>query len=141
MLGMASGHTIWLDANAAGWGWFVDATPQDDSEFTTPGNPGEQGNMDLLTVLTHEMGHLLGLEHSAAAGDVMAATLNPGVRLMPTASDLPGSTLAGAPSTRNNDAGKAQSELKTWGGYSYTLGLTDAVLAGLAQWADHELGR
>src|SRR5262249_6451497 len=23
-LGLASGHTIWLDDNAAGWGWFVD---------------------------------------------------------------------------------------------------------------------
>jgi hypothetical protein len=41
-LGLASGHTIWLDDNAAGWGWFVDPTPQDDSEFTTPGNQGEQ---------------------------------------------------------------------------------------------------
>jgi Tol biopolymer transport system component len=60
-LGQASGHTIWLDANAAGWGWFVDATPSDDSEFTTPGNQGEQNRMDLLTVLAHEIGHLLWL--------------------------------------------------------------------------------
>src|SRR5437870_2462836 len=36
-LGLASGTTIYLDTNAAGWGWFVDATPWDDSEFTTPG--------------------------------------------------------------------------------------------------------
>src|SRR5262249_26426284 len=26
-LGFASDHTIWLDDNAAGWGWFVDRTP------------------------------------------------------------------------------------------------------------------
>jgi hypothetical protein len=36
----AAHHTIWLDSNAAGWGWFVDPMPWDDSEFTTPGNQG-----------------------------------------------------------------------------------------------------
>ena len=41
-LGLASGHTIWLDDNAAGWGWFVDKTPHIDSEFTTRGNQGER---------------------------------------------------------------------------------------------------
>src|SRR5262249_35897449 len=80
-LGLASGHTIWLDDNAAGWGWFVDATPRDDSEFSTPGNQGEQGRMDLLTVLTHEVGHLLGRGHEEEG--VMAATLSPGTRQMP----------------------------------------------------------
>jgi probable HAF family extracellular repeat protein len=68
-------HTIWLDDNAAGWGWFVDRTPRDDSEFTTPGNQGEQNHMDLLTVLEHEVGHLLGNEHEA--GGVMQETLGP----------------------------------------------------------------
>jgi hypothetical protein len=41
-LGLATGHFIWLDDNAAGWGWFIDPTPSDDSEFTTPGNQREQ---------------------------------------------------------------------------------------------------
>jgi hypothetical protein len=31
-------HTIWLDNNAAGWGWFVDRSPGDDSEFSTAGD-------------------------------------------------------------------------------------------------------
>jgi hypothetical protein len=63
-LGFASGNTIWLDDNAAGWGWFIDATPWDDSEFMTPGDQGEQHRMDLLTAIAHELGHLLGYEHS-----------------------------------------------------------------------------
>jgi hypothetical protein len=76
-LGLAVGRTIWLDDDAAGWGWFVDPTPGDDSEFTTPGDQGEQRRIDLLTVLEHELGHLLGREH----GDgVMAETLSAGER-------------------------------------------------------------
>jgi outer membrane protein assembly factor BamB len=81
-LGLASGHTIWLDDNAAGWGWFVDKTPRDDREFTAP---GEQGRMDLLTVLMHEMGHLLGLDHDAEG--VMQETLPAGTRRLPTPGD------------------------------------------------------
>ena len=81
--GLASGRTIWLDDNAAGWGWFVDPTPWDDSEFTTPADQGEQQRMDLLTALEHEVGHLLGKEHKA--GGVMAETLSPGTRRTPFA--------------------------------------------------------
>jgi hypothetical protein len=80
-LGLASGHTLWLDANAAGSGWFVDPTPDDDSEFSTPGNQGEKNRMDLLTALEHELGHLLGYPHadSGLMGDALAA----GARLTP----------------------------------------------------------
>src|SRR5262249_59995115 len=74
----AAGGVIWLDDNAAGWGWFIDPTPRDDSEFTTPGNQGEQGRMDLLTVLEHEVGHLLGRGHEATG--VMQETLTAGTR-------------------------------------------------------------
>jgi streptogramin lyase len=80
-LGLASGHTIWLDANAAGWGWFVDPTPHDDSEFATPGNQGEQNRIDLLTVLEHELGHLLG--YPDAGSGLMGDTLAAGARLTP----------------------------------------------------------
>ena len=82
-LGLGSGHTIWLDDNATGWGWFVDRTPRNDAEFTRPGNQGEQHRMDLLTVLEHEIGHLLGKEHEADG--VMRDTLAGGVRRTPQA--------------------------------------------------------
>jgi uncharacterized repeat protein (TIGR01451 family) len=56
----APGH-IWIDRTAAGWGWSVNG-----------------GQMDLPSVLTHEVGHALGFEHSDTG--VMAATLAPGVQ-------------------------------------------------------------
>jgi hypothetical protein len=63
------GDTIYVDATAAGWGWFTGAAVQ-------------VGRMDLLSVLEHELGHVLGLEHGASTryGDVMLPTLAPGVR-------------------------------------------------------------
>jgi len=67
-----------LDDKAAGWGWFVDATPRDDSEFTTPGDQGEVGRMDLLTVMEHEVGHCLGREHYDSG--LMQDTLTAGTR-------------------------------------------------------------
>jgi len=84
ILGQAVGDTIYLDSNAAGWGWFIDPTPHNNSEFTTPGNQGEQHRMDLLTVVMHELGHVLGYEHEATG--VMQDTLSASVRELPNGS-------------------------------------------------------
>src|SRR5262245_35137749 len=100
-LGQAANAVITLDDNAAGWGWYVDRTAHSDSEFTRRGNQGEKNHMDLLTVLTHEVGHLLGYDH--AAGGVMQETLNAGVRR----------TLGATDSTATDQSGGAPT-LITW---------------------------
>lgn len=42
----------------------------------------------MLSVLLHEYGHALGIDHSADGHDYMATTLTPGVRRMPSAEEL-----------------------------------------------------
>jgi uncharacterized repeat protein (TIGR01451 family) len=80
-LGFTAGGEIWIDQTAAGWGWAVN---------------GGSG-MDLLTVVSHELGHVLGFEHSGTG--VMEAALPPGVRRVPealvTSAAVPGISRAG----------------------------------------------
>jgi hypothetical protein len=81
-LGLAAADTIWLDKDAAGHGWFIDPTPADSSEF--PATPGSAayGKVDLLTVVAHELGHVLGYEDAGSDG-LMAEYLGTGERRVP----------------------------------------------------------
>ena len=92
--GEGANAQITLDPTAAGHGWYVDPTPLDTTDDYLPtSNPNlwqakagsaAEGKMDLLSVLLHEYGHALGLEHSADARDFMATTLQPGERRLPS---------------------------------------------------------
>jgi hypothetical protein len=101
VIGQTTGQTknaaITLSPTAAGYGWFIDLTPSDNAEFLPTSNPFEwiarpgseaEGRMDLLTVLFHEYGHAAGLDHSADSHDLMASTLLPSVRRLPSATEL-----------------------------------------------------
>jgi hypothetical protein len=66
LLGETSGMTVTLDDDAAGYGW---SDSLDDVDA---------GEIDLLSVLTHEFGHVLGYDH-----DVMGDTLAVGERDLP----------------------------------------------------------
>jgi VCBS repeat-containing protein len=96
-LGQTINHgRIVVDDNGAGWGWFVDPTPGNDSEFAAVHSSTEAvatsgeaaGGMDLLTVVMHEIGHLLGFEPSSATGNLMDEALDLGVRRLPSAEDV-----------------------------------------------------
>jgi Ca2+-binding RTX toxin-like protein len=88
-LGVSGEDTIYIDADAAGYGWFVDPTPWDDVEFTGGTAPA---GMDLMTVVMHELGHVLGYRDLPAAQDsLMSATLEEGVRRLPD--DMPALTM------------------------------------------------
>jgi len=89
-LGATSGNTILIDTDAAGHGWYVDLTPAQNEEFRAHSGDGALfatprseafGSMDLLTVVLHEIGHVLGFDHEDAAQyAVMRDQLDAGTR-------------------------------------------------------------
>ena len=96
-LGLAAGNTIYLDPNAAGFGWFVDPTPNQDEEFARIGSEGELraagagaiDRMDLLSVVEHELGHLLGLRDlDSIVSSLMGSSLNKGTRRVATPKEV-----------------------------------------------------
>ncbi|GAB1542664.1 hypothetical protein NUACC21_53380 [Scytonema sp. NUACC21] len=87
-LGWTEGDVVTLDEDAAGSGWFVDSSVAEDSEFSNIVSASELlanetdpafGRVDLLTVITHEFGHVLGIDH-VGTDRVMSPTLPRGTR-------------------------------------------------------------
>jgi CSLREA domain-containing protein len=76
-LAWATPDRIVLDIDAAGYGWYT-AEP---SEVPS-------SEMDLLTAVLHEMGHVLGLADLDDEDELMSSILQPGTRQLPTAEDI-----------------------------------------------------
>lgn len=115
LLGDTFEGVVSIDLTAAGYGWFVDSTPGDDSEFHYFIGGDEiraiggvaAAQMDLLTVVMHELGHILGLadlSNSVAPYDLMTGTLATSARRLPDGSN-PSWHNPVRPENVNNDQG------------------------------------
>ena len=104
-LGEAAGDVVYIDSTAAGYGWFVDTTPSwqeeylelDNHQLIAESTSVAYGRMDLLTVVMHELGHVIGLEDidpEDYPGELMAGALRPGQRrLIGSADELASSSV------------------------------------------------
>ncbi len=97
ILGIEAANVITINETAAGYNWYVNASARSSQSFglagagtdrlAGPASPAA-GRVDLLTVLEHELGHVIGLGDNNQAGDLMDTTLGLGVRRAPTAADV-----------------------------------------------------
>tara|TARA_R110002096_G_scaffold147220_11_gene306938 strand:+ start:6505 stop:13509 length:7005 start_codon:yes stop_codon:yes gene_type:complete len=103
-LGVTDGFVIRIDDDAAGSGWFLDETPTLDEEFQFVSGTETQmvaemdslaeDRFDLLTVLMHEQGHILGLADATSDqfANLMSGILEAGERLTPAEAQAEGAT-------------------------------------------------
>jgi hypothetical protein len=92
LLGMEADNTIWIDSNAEGYGWYTGISAAAFSRHVAaleyaanPSSPASR-HVDLLTVVMHELGHVLGfpsIDPAISGHDWMTATLGTGTRRLP----------------------------------------------------------
>jgi hypothetical protein len=96
-LAQESSGQIIIDRTAAGYGWFVNSTLGNNREFATDTSdsqlhaidPRAVDQMDLLTVVEHELGIAAGLKDlDPSSTDLMSGRLATGVRRLPSAADV-----------------------------------------------------
>jgi hypothetical protein len=94
-LGAARGDEVVIDRDAAGYGWFVDPTPMTDEEYRTTASgsmqaldPASVDQIDLESVVLHELGHIAGLDDLASSAGVMEYALRAGTRRLPSTADV-----------------------------------------------------
>jgi hypothetical protein len=93
VLARSFGQQVVISSDAAGLGYFVDPTPNLSGAFTaatgsaqlTAVNSQAVDQIDLLTVVSHELGEVIGQDDLNASLDMlMSSTLPVGVRRLPT---------------------------------------------------------
>jgi hypothetical protein len=113
-LAYTDGTTIFIDADAAGHGWFVDATPLASEEYELVDVGTWQAlefgraddAVDLFTVVTRQLGHLLGFDHESGWTVMQPGTVAPGMRYTIDWNAAAGASFSGLPpSTLNRSFG------------------------------------
>ena len=157
-LGEEVSGTVFVDLDAAGRGWFIDQTPQDNAEFHFVRGLGEwiadahspaSSRMDLLTTVMHELGHVLGFDDQQAqrhSANLMTETLSTGVRRSPLTESMieeqpaPG---AEAFSVKEFLGRSLKTFMGAWGStgtgsVATTKSLTQPVLSPVIDWTEDD---
>ncbi|MDB5385367.1 MAG: Extracellular serine protease precursor, partial [Planctomycetaceae bacterium] len=144
--GQLSGETqatIFIDPTAAGYGWYIDPTPLDDSEFgttvtateKTSTTPNAATHMDLLTIVMHELGLRLGLQDLPVGTNphvLMTDEINVGTRRLPPANWQQATGTTGGTTTGGTTTGGTTTGGTTTGGTT-TPPLTPAQIKAAAK--------